>query len=635
MASFTERLRLIFDFDGSQADRGVKSIRKSVQEADGAWGKFRIAAKAALAEINQRAGAFAVGAGAALIAWAVRGARKFEGMAKAAIDLGKATGLSTEQASRWIAVADDFEVSADALTSTIGRVGKTLDSGKWEKYGIATRDAGGHARETNDVLLDALDTLSKTDNATERTRIGTDLFGKSFAAIAPLIGKSRDEYEKMLDSVEGGQVITDAEAAKAEKLRLAQDRLTDTLGELTIALGELAITAEPALVATAKGLSIVTDGLLAIEGADAKDTAASLRHFLKAIDASEGTLAGAVPAWEKFRIEVYNASSTVDLIKKSSDSWWNTRRAFSKVLEVDPAAARQLLDLFNVWVTGAENGNEAMRKAARDSNLTRDRLNELEKAYRDSGAAADDSRRAIQDEAEAMQEAEDAAWRLRDAKRALIDSTLGVRGAIRSYQDSLDDLNTTTDDAKTTKNEYAEALDRSADEALRVADAIVAEKKAQAEANGQTYTAAEATDDQIEALSNLAAGLAPGSDLRKRLEEYIAQLKAVPAEVTTKVTAQTSGTVWAAGASRYKMEARAKGGPVQAGEAYVVGENGPEVLQMGGTGGTVIPNNKLGGGSSVTVNVYAHPTNNPAEIGHAVLDAVNAAVRQGAANPWS
>ena len=54
---------------------------------------------------------------------------------------------------------------------------------------------------------------------------------------------------------------------------------------------------------------------------------------------------------------------------------------------------------------------------------------------------------------------------------------------------------------------------------------------------------------------------------------------------------------------------RAAGGPVSAGGAFLVGERGPEILQMGSKGGNIIPNNKLGGGDSitnmVTVNVDA------------------------------
>jgi hypothetical protein len=50
--------------------------------------------------------------------------------------------------------------------------------------------------------------------------------------------------------------------------------------------------------------------------------------------------------------------------------------------------------------------------------------------------------------------------------------------------------------------------------------------------------------------------------------------------------------------------ARASGGPVSAGSSYLVGENGPEILQMGANAGHVFPNSALGGGGgAVTVNV--------------------------------
>ena len=48
---------------------------------------------------------------------------------------------------------------------------------------------------------------------------------------------------------------------------------------------------------------------------------------------------------------------------------------------------------------------------------------------------------------------------------------------------------------------------------------------------------------------------------------------------------------------------RAKGGPVSAGGAFVVGEKGPELLQMGSRGGNIIPNNQLGGSTTNIINV--------------------------------
>ena len=50
---------------------------------------------------------------------------------------------------------------------------------------------------------------------------------------------------------------------------------------------------------------------------------------------------------------------------------------------------------------------------------------------------------------------------------------------------------------------------------------------------------------------------------------------------------------------------RAMGGPVSAGSSYMVGERGPELF-IPKHGGSIVPNNALGGGStSVTVNVDA------------------------------
>ncbi|ADD94957.1 hypothetical protein, partial [uncultured phage MedDCM-OCT-S01-C58] len=51
---------------------------------------------------------------------------------------------------------------------------------------------------------------------------------------------------------------------------------------------------------------------------------------------------------------------------------------------------------------------------------------------------------------------------------------------------------------------------------------------------------------------------------------------------------------------------RAAGGPVSGGTPYMVGEKGPELF-VPNTSGTIVPNNKLGGGgaTNVVVNVDA------------------------------
>jgi len=48
---------------------------------------------------------------------------------------------------------------------------------------------------------------------------------------------------------------------------------------------------------------------------------------------------------------------------------------------------------------------------------------------------------------------------------------------------------------------------------------------------------------------------------------------------------------------------RERGGPVSAGGAFVVGERGPEILQMGSKGGNIIPNSAIGRGGGETNNI--------------------------------
>lgn len=54
--------------------------------------------------------------------------------------------------------------------------------------------------------------------------------------------------------------------------------------------------------------------------------------------------------------------------------------------------------------------------------------------------------------------------------------------------------------------------------------------------------------------------------------------------------------------------ARAEGGPVLAGGTYLVGEKGPELLKLGSSGGTVIPNNALGGSAVFNLSIIGAPS---------------------------
>jgi hypothetical protein len=252
-----EKLLYAIGVEVDGAKKGLKDFRSSVLEAEGVTGKLKAGFSSAMTSLTQNAGFAATAIGTTLVAAGVKAVGAFTETAKAAIDLSTATGLNVEAASRWIAVGDDYQVTAEALATGLGKVAKTLDADKWAKYGIATRDASGNARDVNDILLDSFDTLSKVTNETERARIGQELFGKGYQSLTPLLGHTREEYEKMLATQMKGQVITAEEAKKAEKTRLAMDNLHDSLQEITLATGQLL---SPALAELADDLAAVAQG---------------------------------------------------------------------------------------------------------------------------------------------------------------------------------------------------------------------------------------------------------------------------------------------------------------------------------------------------------------------------------------
>jgi hypothetical protein len=116
---------------------------------------------------------------------------------------------------------------------------------------------------------------------------------------------------------------------------------------------------------------------------------------------------------------------------------------------------------------------------------------------------------------------------------------------------------------------------------------------------GATAESQAATDRTIGSLQGMADSLAPGSPLRLQLERYIADLQRIPSSGTTSLILSSSS----GGASTPKGAPipRAHGGPVSAGESYVVGDGGRPELFVPDQSGTILPRVPTGGNTYVTI----------------------------------
>lgn len=519
---------------GSSFTGASGGLKTSLGEAEGLFGNFKSKATGALSSVGVSSGLLAAAGGAALVGFAVSAVGAFTDTAKAAIDMSAATGLTIEDASRWIALGDDFEISAGTMTTSLGKIAKTLDTGKWKQYGIETRDAGGQARSTNDILLDTFDLLGKTGNETERARIGNDLFGKGYTNLAPLIGKTRAEMEKYLGSVEKGQVITEKEAGKAEKMRLAEDALKDAFGEVTLAVGALVASLAPLISVLSKVVTIAADGVDAVTNWTMNTNIAS--------NASD-----------------YFSDVLGDQNKAMGDSTTSALGYSYAVQDVQRATDEAI-----VSVRSSTNAVDGYSYAAKSANETTARLAvETAEATRKADFFADSLRKA-RERVEELYGAERSGI---DAKYAFAESTRQADEDVAAYVETLKNHKAGTEETDTATRTASESILQASEDYATL--------------NGASINSALGTQRQIDALTLQAAQLAPGSPLRTFLEGYIADLNRIQTDIQTRLTLNISmGQVSTAAGDviGQRFGARASGG--WASGRILAGERGPEFIDL-------------------------------------------------------
>jgi hypothetical protein len=113
------------------------------------------------------------------------------------------------------------------------------------------------------------------------------------------------------------------------------------------------------------------------------------------------------------------------------------------------------------------------------------------------------------------------------------------------------------------------------------------------------------TADQLQQLFEDVRGIGPfglGSDIGKAIREAV-----IGSEI------QKLESV--------RIPRRAVGGPVSGGSPYIVGEMGPELF-VPGSSGTIIPNNRMGGGAKISITVNAGMGANGRQLGEQIVSAI-------------
>jgi hypothetical protein len=589
MADVWLKIRMLAD-----AGNAKKGFAEATKGAQG----FQAQLKGLTGQMMGKLGAgLAIGA---VAKFATDAAGKFMDLAKASHDLGVQTGLTTEQSSRLLAVADDMEVGVGALQATFKRLNSTIDSTVWQKYGIEVEDAAGRLKPANERLLDVLDLLSKIHDPTQRAAAGVELLGKAWQGLAPLVGKSREEMQKALDAVDAGQVITQAEYERSERLRGSLDSLSDAWGHVQMAIGAILTVASPVIDLFGVWIDAGADLVDIMSGSDAGSLAGALDSVGKKLAILDGDTFGTVNAFVELSNAVTANKSTLDSFQENLNTW------FTGAGEAEYAADDLKIAFKELLTQSPEQALQAAKAMQAYYDLTKD------------PATAE----GIQEQIDKWGLSEDviASWvtqadvaivNTNELNANLEEQTDLLDGLVSEWEDYLGllDMQSAADNAKNALLELAYAVDDPVTATNEFADAQKQAAKDVAAFIKQAKTMPK--DVQLKMLADVDQGNLTA--VYSGIEEWA---KDHPVEVSADVQFQSSNwqkfmqQLGGIGGSVYNAAygpiagRRADGGPVAAGRPYLVGEMGPELFIPASSGG-IISNGAFGGGGTV-MNVTVH-----------------------------
>jgi hypothetical protein len=602
-----ERLVYAIDVVTDGATNGLRGFKAAINDANTTAGKFKAGAGAAFESVKAHAGQLALGVGVGLVTAGIKASQQFTTLALDVEKFSQATGLSTEEASRWIEVAGDLGISTEQIQGGFVRLEKAIagNSPAFKTLGIELQKTADGTVDVSATMLQAIRALDGVQDPMQRAKLASELFGRGFADMSELVLGDATAIKSALDDVSESKIIDQEEIEKAKKQREALDNLNDAVEDLSLALGE---TLTPALTAVAEG---VTDFNEALEDFHIDDVISKTTQWggkLKDLFPTFLNLKSQAEGLGRTFSKIFNVGGISEENKKLIDSWNDASEAaegFDRSLlhgltsfdAVHAAVLEQTGDLTAaniVAVEWAETNEEVAEVTEEVANVVgsySDKLKALREAYDPATAAARLNKEATEKKAEADAEAAEAAQRHQDALEAvrdamdaqrqsaldLVGGDIAVRDAQREAATAAAELSEALKENTDDLGAAGAAIDAAAQAQLEAASAAAEYRAKQMEANGQTVDARTKAQLMKEELQRLVGQL--DGPLAAAIQRYIDQLGAIPSDVRTNLTVTTRQ----GDTGQIRTGGRAIGGPVSPGGLYEVNENGStEVLQQGG-----------------------------------------------------
>jgi len=522
------RISVIIDVAVDKANASLGSFRKSIADADGAVGKFKVGASAAMDSIKANAGNLAMAGGAALITFGAKAVSAFQETALEAGRMSEALGMPVDPMSRLIEIAGDIGVEAGTLETSLGKMNQT--AGKtpqaFDDIGAAIARNKDGTMNVQATFLNVVDALNAMPDAGQRAAAAQKIFGKGWKDMAELIGQGSDTITESMAEVSEAQAISPEEYERAKAYKAAMENLKDVMGEFSMAVGGELVGA---LTDAAEGAIILKNVLDSIPGENSKGG-----WLGDILDFSAG-----IPGMD------YTIGQLQD-VKQKTDGLGDTFGYLgSSITELPPVM-------------------DDATAATLDNAAAIDKMAEAGKR----------GTQAIKDAIDAYEDAEEAQRGMQSAslsyRQQVADTTEAVRLGILQQLD-----------AALTDEERAQAARDVEAAVLAQADAALALAEDQAEANGETMTANEKTAVYIEELETLVETLS--GPAAAEIQAHIDRLKGIPTSINTNfaINSSTAGPTNSSSVRRIHSGGIAGGGRFQPNEVPAILEADEVVLNRG------------------------------------------------------
>lgn len=515
---------------GGMAQRSSAAFNKAfsgaTQKVTARLGSFGGEASSALNEIAGGAveaggalaagvAAGAAGAAAALARMTASGVRQFADLASQVRQFQRVSGATAEDASRIVDVTELYGISADQAANATFRlsqnIAKHADVLKADGIQIAYNKNG--TTDLAATLVNIAGAYKNTQDQVQRNKLVMDAFGRSGAALIPILDQGSAAIEKMFgETAKHHELLSQSDLDKAENYRIAVHDLDEAFGGLEMELGEAAI---PAIARTARALTTVAE--------DVDKAGGAVSRFVGKLGAFPRALSYVAPFGNVLRGLFGHHQDAA----RAAEDHASAEAQYAAAAE----AAKETTDSYNQSLADTLG---AHIKAATTSSSLADALSKL----------ADDSK----DVDESVSGATEKVRTFQDAMHEEFDSLVDANEAALDYADSLDALNEALHGTSVGSEDAAAAMDRlthgrkmpSDPRAIkRATDAAVkaAEQEVDAEvASGQVADTAAARKEALR--KKLVEIQQQYPEVAGAVQQYIDKLDKIP-NLTTKAEDST------------------------------------------------------------------------------------------------